>query len=66
MKKGEVRFALTCFGFEWYIFQKVFVIEKTASGWWLAAPSGRMESIIPGYVEARKVFIGLYHQGLEL
>merc|ERR1711917_100964 len=29
-----------------------FVIEKTASGWWLAAPAGRMESIIPGYVEA--------------
>lgn len=32
--------------------EKVFVIEKTASGWWLAAPAGRMESIIPGYVEA--------------
>ena len=38
----------------------MFVIEKTASGWWLAAPAGRMESIIPGYIEARNVFIGPY------
>ena len=58
MKKGEVSsIVLKMRSFQSYV-QKVFVIEKTASGWWLAAPAGRMESIIPGYVEARKVFIG--------
>ena len=60
MKKGEVSWIFSkTINFKSHV-QKVFVIEKTASGWWLAAPAGRMESIIPGYVEARNVFIGPY------
>ena len=32
-------------------FQKVFVIDKTEAGWWLAAPSGQMD-MQPGYIQA--------------
>merc|ERR1719210_507928 len=30
---------------------KVFVIDKTEAGWWLAAPSGQMD-MQPGYIQA--------------
>ena len=39
--------------------KKVFVIDKTESGWWLATKSGIAATVTPGYIQASFLDTGL-------